>query len=155
MRLRPWHTDRAVIEEAAAEFQRSGISSLRTVTGLLELIQLRTGLPVQVRENDDPELEAFAVLFPLPDRSMMILRKRDRNYRKARGLFHECAHLLFAHEECVVFSHLASTYSAPLSSVPDPDVDRRFAQESQAEALAVMIERHLSRPGFYHDEQVF
>ena len=164
---RPWIADDTVVAAAEAVFEDSGLENARSIDGLLGIVSRRTGKPLHVRLVEDESLvTTTAIWVEFPTHSLIVLRRQDRPYYQARGLFHEVGHIVFRHPACTVLNEdpRLERYTRDggqirgrvlISEANLPSLYGKDRHETEAEAVAILIGRQILQPRFRADETVF
>lgn len=164
---RPWRTDAEIVARAQERLDRYNLSDVRGIPELTRKVSASTGKAITVEEVDDPVLVTTTALWiEFKDRSLILLRRHDPAYYRARGLFHEFGHIVFGHPACTALTNdpQMARYAAGggevrgrvlISEANLPALYRNDMHESEAEAVAALIGRRLLRPRYEGDEEVF
>ncbi|MGW9159314.1 ImmA/IrrE family metallo-endopeptidase [Microbacterium sp. NPDC055665] len=128
---------------------------------MVEIASAAAGRPVRaVQREETYDNYGSAFTYNFPDRSVIVVRESDHSFYQLWGLFHEVGHLIFGHR-C---SALSALYRSPNA---EDDDWRQFVrrnrhahfgkgfQELEAEALALLVGRHLLKSRWRRDEVVF
>lgn len=164
---RPWRTDPGIVARAQERLDHYDLSGVRGIPELTSKVSAATGKTITVEEVDDPVLVTTTALWiEFKDRSLILLRRHDPAYYRARGLFHEFGHIVFGHPACTALMNdpRMSRYAEGggevrgrvlISEANLPALYRNDVHESEAEAVAALIGRRLLRPRYEGDEEVF
>ncbi len=145
---------------ARHQFARHSLDRVGSLAEVVQRAAVASGRSVTVTHTEELfDNFGSALTYNFTDRSVIVLRKQDEAFYRTRGLFHEVAHLLFGHPGCKVLQAAFDGSPPPdLPTVVRVDVNALYAndpEELEAEALAILISRHVLRPKHDFDERIF